>query len=68
MHLDLTDPASIRAWVAVCPARHRAMLAGLRRLPLFKPLIDSAIDGARSAAPSATSSATTPATAQGDHP
>lgn len=53
MTLNLNDPASVRAWVAVAPQRHRAQLAALRRLPLFTGLIQSAIDGARSAAPTA---------------
>lgn len=71
MTVDLNDPASIRLWVVIAPARHREQLRGLRRLPLFKAMLDqvmtSAIAGAKSAAPSATSSGTTPATAQGDH-
>lgn len=71
MTVDMNDPASIRAWVAIAPERHRGTLRGLRLLPLFKPMLDqvmtSATAGAKSAAPSATSSGTTPATAQGDH-
>lgn len=41
MTLDLNDPKSVAAWVAIAPERNRAQLAGLRRLPLFRPLLDA---------------------------
>ena len=58
MTVDFTSPASIRAWVAVAPERHRDQLRALRRLPLFRGLIQTAIDGAALAAPTAASTGT----------
>lgn len=58
MDVNLTDPQSVRAWVAVAPERHRAQLRALRCLPLFRGLIQTAIDGASHAAPTAASPAT----------
>lgn len=38
--VDLNDPASIRRWVAINPARHLAQLRGLYRLwPQFSASI-----------------------------
>lgn len=43
MTLDLTSPASIRAWLAVWPERHRALLRGMWRLwPQFRQSIEEA--------------------------
>lgn len=58
MDVRLNDPASVRAWVAVAPERHREQLRALRRLPLFREQIQTAIDGASPAAPTAAETAT----------
>lgn len=42
--LDLTSPASIRAWLAVWPDRHRAQLRAMWRLwPQFRAAIEEAV-------------------------
>jgi hypothetical protein len=58
MDVNLNDPNSIRAWVAVAPERHRGQLRALRRLPLFHGLIQTAIDGVSRGAPGAAAAAT----------
>lgn len=49
MTVDLTNPKSVAAWVAIAPERNRAQLAGLRRLPLFRPLLDAVFEAQRQA-------------------
>jgi hypothetical protein len=68
MDVDFNDPESVRVWVAVCPPRHRATLAGLRRLPLFQGKIQALIDGARRSAPAAAGPAISPTNARGLQP
>jgi hypothetical protein len=44
MSIDFNDPASIRAWVAIHPQRHRAVLRGFWRLwPQFRPAMQEAM-------------------------
>jgi hypothetical protein len=45
--LNLNDPASIRAWLAIAPERHRAQLRMLYRLPLYAAFRDAMVEGAR---------------------
>ncbi len=47
MILDLTNPASIRAWLSIEPQRHRAQLRALYRLPLFAAFRESMVEAAR---------------------
>lgn len=44
MRIDLSDPASIRAWLALRPKRHGAQLLGLLALyPQFRESIEEAM-------------------------
>lgn len=44
MRLNLTDPASIRAWVAVFPERHMPLLRAMWRLwPQWRDAIEEAM-------------------------
>lgn len=44
MNLNLKDPASIRAWVAIAPERHKPQLRAFWKLwPQFRPAIEEAM-------------------------
>lgn len=48
MTLNMKDPASIRAWVAVSPERHRAVLRVFYRMwPQFRGEMESAMRDVR---------------------
>ena len=44
---DFSNPASIRAWLAIAPERHRAQLRAFYRLPSYALFRDAMVEAAR---------------------
>lgn len=43
MTVDLSNPSSVRAWLAVAPDRHKAMLRGMWRIwPQWREVFEEA--------------------------